>query len=66
MSSPFDFEAVLVAATENKKPPTPTLTTPFCIATLGEKVWSVLSFQLLAPERNCVLVSAHVPINPCK
>jgi len=43
-----------------------TLSSPFSIAISGEKAWSVLSFQLLAPERNCVLVSAHVPINPCK
>ncbi len=66
MSSPLDFDAPLVACTEDKKPPAPTLTTAFCIATLGGKVWRVLSFQLLAPERNCVLVSAHVPVNPCK
>ena len=26
----------------------------------------VLSFQFLASDRSCVLVSGHVPFNPCK
>ena len=38
----------------------------FYSSTRSKRAWSVLSFQFLAPERNCVLVSAHVPINPCK
>lgn len=46
-----------------KKPSLPVL---LCVATFGKEGWGVLSFQFLAPERNCVLVSAHVPVNPCK
>lgn len=38
----------------------------FSSAARAKAACSVLSFQFLAPERNCVLVSAHVPINPCK
>jgi hypothetical protein len=65
-SSQLKSGASLVACCGNKNRAAPTLTSAFALQLRGEGVWSVLSFQILAPKRNCVLVSAHVPVNPCK
>jgi hypothetical protein len=62
MSSLLKFGASWWPGSEIK----PSLPPRFCVAILVEGACSVLSFQFLAPERNCVLVSAQVPVNPCK
>jgi hypothetical protein len=62
--TPRKFRASLVVASSKNKNP---LAHPFFASPyIGEGPWSVFSFEFLAPERSCVLVSAQVPVNPCK
>jgi len=60
------YDESLVLCLKNKNSTDPNAEHPFLLRKLADGVWGVLSFEFLAPERNCVLVSAQVPVNPCK